>query len=127
MLVGSQWGEVRVVCEGCSGCKWLFDVRAGVSDGCCSGLFEPAVECIQVAGQLMVLSCVSCSWLCPALFSTLTKCFLCSPPPPCYFNISQCVSGLVIQDSVPASVGLLLTPAKLPEFSHIVVSAEGFS
>lgn len=72
------------------------------------------------------------------IFLSMTCCFLSIGNTPvvhwwmcCRFvhsdagKLWQCIFGLVIQDSIPICVSLLL--AKLPEFSCYCVTAEGFS
>ncbi len=112
---GEGWGSGR-------GCRWLFDVRVG--EGCEWWLIKPAVKHIQVVSQLVGFhsvggwSPVICDapphWSQVVLEKALIQLF--SVALLCYSDLlHQCVPGLVVQDSVPTSIGLLLGLTKLPE------------
>ncbi len=106
----------------------MFDVRVRAGEGCERWLIKPAVKHIQVVSQLVGFHSVG-GWspvicnvlqapphrrrvvLRKALFQLFSVALL------CYSDLlRQCVPGLVVQDSVPTSVGLLLGLMKLPEF-----------
>ena len=100
----------------------------GAGEGCECGVIKPAVKHIQITSQLRVLHGVGGG------FPIVGDVLLASPhwrrvvswkpvfllfrvASLCYsdLGISQCVSGLVVQDPVPTPVGLLFGLTKLPE------------
>ncbi len=77
--------------------SWLCDVRVWADEGCECGLIKPAVKHIQLVSRFMALT----------LRAIVFKLF--SAPSLCYTDLlCQRVFGLVVWDSIPTSVGLLL-------------------